>query len=233
MVENVRKTLFQLQDLEYQKFQSKLCPGIDNIIGVRIPELRKLAKKLLKEDYISFLMKVDNTYYEETMLEGILIASSKMPLNDKFSYLKRFLPKIDNWAVCDICVSSFHFQDKDLESVWDFIIPYQNRKAEYELRFLVVMMMNYFLISKYVEDVFRIIDSIQVDYYYTNMAIAWLISMAFIVDKERTLFYLQHNHLSNFTYQKALQKIIESNRVSKKDKEMIRRMKGRQDKFMQ
>ena len=90
---------------------------------------------------------------------------------------------------------------------------------------MIVMMMDYFLISHYLDDVLAIIDSINIEYYYTNMAIAWLISVAFIKNRDRILNYLQHHHLSDFTYQKALQKIIESNRISKIDRELIRKMK--------
>lgn len=225
MVEKVRKQLFELQDLSYQKFHSNLCPGIDHIIGVRLPKIRSLVKQLLKQDYLTYLNQVENKYYEETMIEGLLIATSKLPLEEKFFYLKQFIPKIDNWAICDTVCSSFKFKDNELEAVWNFILSYQNSKKEFELRFMIVMMMDYFLKDEYLEKIFSILDSIQVDYYYTNMAIAWLLSVAFVKKKEETLQYLHCNQLSNFTYHKTLQKIIESNRVSKEDKEMIRKLK--------
>lgn len=225
MIENVRKQLLELQDLEYQKFHSNLCPGINNIIGVRLPKLRSLVKQLLKQDYIIYLNKVENQYYEETMVEGLLIATSKLSLEEKFFYLKQFVPKIDNWAICDTVCASFKFKDNELEEVWNFILSYQNSKKEFELRFMIIMMMDYFLKDEYLEKIFSILDSIQVEYYYTNMAIAWLLSVAFVKKKEETLRYLHSNQLSDFTYHKTLQKIIESNRVSKDDKGMIRKLK--------
>lgn len=225
MIEKVRKELFALQDLEYQKFHSSLCPNVSNIIGVRIPEIRLLVKKLLKEDYKFYLDNVTNNYYEETMIEGLLIVTSKMSLEEKLNYLEKFIPKIDNWAVCDTVCSSFKINDGDLDIVWKFITKYKNSKNEFCLRFMIVMMMNYYLIDKYFDRIIVIIDKINVEYYYTNMAIAWLISFAYIKNKEKTLIYLNNNNLYDFTYQKSLQKIIESNRVSKEDKDFIRTLR--------
>lgn len=225
MVSDVKKELFKLQDLKYQKFHSNLCPGISNIIGVRVPKIRLLVKDLLKKDYKYYLDNVKNDYYEETMIEGLIIATSKMELEEKLSYLKKFVPKIDNWAICDIVCSSFKFKKNDLSRVWDFILKYRNSKNEFELRFMIIMMMDYFLIDGYVDEVLVIIDSIKIDYYYTNMAIAWLISVLYVKNKDKTLAYLDNANLSTFTYNKALQKIIESNRVSKEEKDIIRTMK--------
>lgn len=225
MIEEIRKELFLLQDLKYKNFHSSLCPGTNNIIGVRVPNIRKLVKDLLKKDYKYYLNNIENKYYEDTMIEGLLIATSKMTLEEKFNYLERFIPKIDNWAVCDTVCSSFNFKEKDLETVWNFILKYKNSNKEFELRFMLIMMLNYYLIDSYIPKVLTIIDSIKTDFYYTNMAIAWLISVLFVKDREKTLYYLKNNHLPTFTYNKTLQKIIESNRVSKLDKEMIRGMK--------
>lgn len=227
MVEEVRKELFELQDLKYRNFHRSLCPGIDNIIGVQIPKIRKLTKEILKQDYYDYLEKVENKYYEETMLEGLIIVTSKMSLEEKALYLDKFVPKIDNWAICDTVCSSFKLKQTDLQQVWNYIIKYKNTNDQFQLRFMIVMMLNHFLIEDYLDEVFKIIDSIKVDYYYTNMAIAWLISITFIKYKDYTLEYLKNNSLSEFTYQKTLQKIIESNRVSNEDKIIIRKMKKR------
>lgn len=225
MIDEVRKQLFLLQDLKYKDFHSGLCPVVDNIIGVRVPDIRKLVKDILKDDYLCYLDNVENKYYEETMVEGLIIATSKMSLEEKFVYLEKFVPKIDNWAICDIVCSSFKFKDKDLDTVWDFILKYKNSNNEFELRFMIVMMMDYFLIEDYIDKVLNIIDGIKTEFYYVNMASAWLLSVLFVKNRKKTLTYLSNNNLTTFTYNKSLQKIIESNRVSKIDKEMIRCMK--------
>lgn len=225
MKEEIRTKLFENQDLNYRKFHSSLCPGIDNIIGVRVPIIRKLVKDILKEDYEVYLNEVDNKYYEETVIEGLIIATSKMSTSKKIEYLDFFVPKIDNWAVCDITCSSFKFKKEELPTIWKYILKYQKSKNEFELRFMVVMMMDYFLLDEYIDEVLTIIDKIKVDYYYTNMAISWLISVAFVKYRDKTIKYLKNNNLSTFTYQKSLQKIIDSYRVSQKDKDMISKMK--------
>lgn len=225
MKEEIRAKLFENQDLTYRQFHSNLCPGINNIIGVRVPVIRKIVKDILKEDYKKYLIEVDNKYYEETMIEGLIIATSKIQFSQKIKYLDTFVPKIDNWAVCDITCSSFKFKKEDLPIIWKYIHKYQNSKNEFELRFMIVMMMDYFLLDEYINEVLKTIDNIKVDYYYTNMAISWLISVAFVKYRDKTIKYLKNNNLSTFTYQKSLQKIIESNRVSQKDKDIIRKMK--------
>ncbi len=225
IVEQVYQKLLENQDLEYQKFQSNLCPGIDHILGVRVPVVRKIVKDLLKEDYRFYLDHAPNRFYEETMIEGLLIAQSKMSLEEKFLYLDSFIPKIDNWAICDTCVSSFHLMEKELPLVWNYLQKYIGSNHEFEVRFVIVMLMDYFLIEPYIDQVLKVIDSISLEDYYVKMAIAWLISVLYVKDKKKTLSYLKKNHLSDWTYQKALQKIIESNRVSKEEKEKIRKMK--------
>lgn len=225
MVEKVYQKLVENQDLEYQKFQSNLCPGISNILGVRVPIIRKIVKELLREDYRFYLDHVTNQYYEETMIEGLLIAQSKMPLEEKFLYLDSFVPKIDNWAVCDICTSSFHLKENELPLVWNYLQKYMSSTKEFEVRFAVIMFMDYFLEEPYIDQVLQVIDSIRLEDYYVKMAIAWLLSVLYVKDKKKTISYLKKNHLSSWTYQKALQKMIESTRISKEEKDQIRRMK--------
>lgn len=225
MLEKLRKQLFQLQDLKYQKFHSNLCPGVSNIIGVRTPDIRKIVKKLLKEDFITYITTPDKKYYEEIMIEGLLIAESKISFIEKVKYLDEFIPKINCWAITDICAASFKLKKDELNSLWNYLKKYENIKQEYELRFMIVMWMDHYLIDDYIDEVLRKIDSIHSSYYYVNMAIAWLISVSYIKYPDITLKYLNHNNLDDWTYNKAIQKIIESNRVSKEEKEKFRKMK--------
>lgn len=225
MLEKLRKQLFQLQDLKYQKFHSNLCPGVSNIIGVRTPDIRKIVKKLLKEDFITYITTPDKKYYEEIMIEGLLIAESKISFIEKVKYLDEFIPKINCWAITDICAASFKLKKDELNSLWNYLKKYENIKQEYELRFMIVMWMDHYLIDDYIDEVLRKIDSIHSSYYYVNMAIAWLISVSYVKYPKITLKYLNHNNLDDWTYNKAIQKIIESNRVSKEEKEKFRKMK--------
>ncbi len=225
MMEEVQAWLLQNQDLAYQKFQSSLCPGISSIVGVRIPLLRKKAKDLLKQDYRFYLDHVTNASYEETMLEGLLIGEGKMSLEDKFFYLDRFLPKIDNWAICDICASSFHLKEADLAPFWEYLSKYRTSTREFEIRFLLIMYLNYFIQDPYLDDLFSYVDGLVSDDYYVKMGISWLLSVLYVKEKERTIAYFKHHHLSPWVYQKTLQKIIESRRVSEEEKKEIRKWK--------
>lgn len=227
MLEEVRKQLFGLQDLKYQQFHSRLCPGVDNIIGVRTPDIRKITKELLKKDYISYIESTNKKYYEEIMIEGLLISLSKMNVNEKITYLDKFIPKINCWAITDICSASFKLNSDDKKIMWDYLLKYKKSNKEYELRFMIVMWMNHYLTDGYWDLIFDYIDKIKSDYYYVKMAIAWLISVVYVKDSSKTLNYLKNNNLDDWTYNKSLQKIIESNRVTKEEKEIIKAMKKR------
>lgn len=224
-VENVRNELFKFQDFKYQKFNSQLCPGVKNIIGVRMPDIRKIAKKLLENNYINYIEDSNKKYYEEIMLEGLLISQAKISFSDKEKDLNKFIPKINCWAITDICASSFKIEKTDLAKSWKYLTSYENSIHEYELRFVIVMWINHFLIDEYIDEVLNKIDKIKSGYYYVKMAVAWLLSISYIKYPKKTKQYLNKNNLDDWTYNKALQKIIESTRITKGEKDMIRKMK--------
>ena len=103
ITENIRKELQTLVDSKYQEFHSALVPGTENILGVRIPQLRVMAKEIAKrDDWRIFIEATDTKFYEEAMLQGMVIGRSKTALDEQMKYVKRFVPRIDNWTVCDI-----------------------------------------------------------------------------------------------------------------------------------
>lgn len=224
-MENIVEKLFKLSDGEYRKFHSALCPNIDNIIGVRIPELRNIAKRIAKENPQEFLKCIDDTYYETIMIYGLVIGYMKSTLEEKIKYLDIFVPKINNWATCDCCCSTYKFTNNNLEEMWTYILKYLKSENEFELRFTVIMMMDYYLNDRYIDKVFECINDIDNEGYYIKMGIAWLVSVAFVKYEEKTRAFLLKGSLDDLTYNKALQKIIESNRVDKKTKDEIRKMK--------
>ena len=224
-MKNIREELFKLSDEKYKKFHSSLCPGTDNIIGVRIPKLRILAKEISKGNFREFLKENENKYYEETMLEGLVIGYAKMDLNEKLEYISKFVPKIDNWAICDCTCSTFKFINKNKQEIWKFIQKYLKSNKEFEVRFGVIIMLDYFLTEDYFDDVIKKLDKIKQSDYYVKMAIAWTLQVAYVKNKEKTIKYLKNNNLDDFTYNKAIQKMIESNRISKEEKDSLRKMK--------
>ncbi len=225
---NIEKSLYSLQDKKYQEFQKGLCPGVVNIIGVRIPELRKLAKELLK-NYSSkeLLENINDNYYEELMLQGMVIGGAKEDINTILKYVKEFVPKIDNWAVCDTFCTSLKITKKYKKEMWKFIQEYLKSDKEFELRFAIVMILGYFIDEEYLEKDFKIFNNIKSDKYYVKMALAWAISICVIKYYDRSIKYLEKEAiLDDFTYNKAIQKARESYRLSKEQKDFLNTLKN-------
>ena len=224
-MDEIREKLFLLADEKYKKFHSSLCPGTNNIIGIRVPVLRNFAKEIAKGDWQQYLNNAKNDYYEEVMLQGMVIGLAKMELQQRLEYIKKFVPKIDNWAICDTACAGFKFAKQYQRKIWGFIKPYLKSNKEFEIRFGVVMLIDFYITEEYIKDVLKILNEIEHDGYYVKMAVAWAISICYIKFPKETFELLQNNKLDSFTYNKALQKIIESYRVSKEEKEKIRAMK--------
>lgn len=224
-LEEVRKKIFELADEKYKEFHSGLCPNNDNIVGVRVPILRNYAKELAKQDFRHYLATAKNDYYEEIILQGMVIGLAKMEVEERLKYIEDFIPKIDNWAICDVFCAGLKFVNKNKERVWKFLQNYLTSNKEFELRFAIVMMLDFYITDEYIDRVITILDSIKHSGYYVKMAIAWTISVAYVKYPKITMKYLKNNTLDDFTYNKSLQKILESYRVSKEDKEIIKKMK--------
>lgn len=225
MEKTVRERIFDLADEEYRQFQSGLVPGVDNILGVRLPSLRKLARELAKGNWPNYISTMQDDYYEEIMLQGLIIGYAKADIEEILHYVAAFVPKINNWAVCDWCCSSFKITKKHLSRVWDFLHPYLLSRKEYELRFGIVMLLSFYIEDEYIDRVLVLLDDVKHQGYYVKMAVAWAISICFVKYPEKTMVYLKKNTLDDFTYNKALQKITESFRVDKETKTIIRSMK--------
>lgn len=222
---DLRDKLFELSDDKFETFHSRLCPNTDNIIGVRLPLLRQLAKEIAKGDWRNFLSNSKEEYYEEILINGLVIAYAKCDVEERLNYIESFVPKIDNWAICDSFCNTLKFVNKNKEIMWEFIQPYLKSYNEFEIRFAVVIILNYYITEDYIDLVLKTLDNIKHDGYYVKMAVAWAISMCFVKFEEKTMAYLKDNSLDDFTYNKSLQKICESLRVDKNTKELIKSMK--------
>lgn len=221
----IRKSLIEKQDLKYKEFHSSLCPNVDKIIGVRVPELRKMAKEIATTNYEEFFAQVEDGYYEEILLQGLVIGYAKISIEETLEHLKKFVPKINSWAVCDTTCSNLKITKKYMKEMWKFLEQYINSDKEYEIRFALVMYLNYYLTEDYIDEILKKIDKITNKEYYVQMAIAWLISFSYIKQKEKTEKYLLSNNLDKFTLNKSIQKICESYRVNDEDKQKLRKLK--------
>ncbi|BDR67148.1 hypothetical protein K144312032_13760 [Clostridium tetani] len=225
MNKKIREEIFQLIDEDYKKFSSSLLPNIDNILGVRLPELRKLAKKVAKDDWRKFIDTADNQYFEQIMLQGMVLGYIKINIEEILLYVAEFIPKIDNWCVCDSFCGGLKFTKNNMEQVWNFIQPFLSSKKEYEVRFAVVMLLDFYINDEYIDKVLKLLDNVNHPGYYAKMAVAWAVSICYIKFPEKTMDYLKNNNLDDFTYNKSLQKICESLRVDKETKKIIKAMR--------
>lgn len=225
MENTIREQIFELIDPDYQKFSAALIPNINNVLGVRLPELRKLAKKIAKGDWRTYLATAEDKYFEEIMLQGMVIGYVKTDIEEILSYVASLVPKIDNWSVCDSFCTGLKFTKENKERVWTFLQPYLSSKKEYEIRFGVVMLLDFYIEIEYIDRVLILLNRAKHDGVYAKMAVAWAVSICYVKFPDTTMEYLRNNTLDDFTYNKAMQKITESNRVDQETKTLIRSMK--------
>lgn len=221
----IKEQLMGLKEEKYKVFVSSLLPGKDNILGVRLPLLRKIAKEIVKEDWRTYVHTADNDYLEETLLQGMVIGYARAELEEILALITEYIPLIDNWSVCDSFCSGLKLAKDNKERVFKFLQPYLLSDREYEIRFGVVMLLDYYVTPDYAPLAFEHFDRIKHSSYYVMMAVAWAISMYYIKLPEETMEYLKNNLLSDVTYNKALQKIAESLKVDQETKKLIRSMK--------
>ena len=217
MENKIRQDLFEIQDLKYKEFHGSLCPDMDNIIGVRIPKLREYAKELYKSNKLEDI-KIGDKYYEELVIQGMLIGfQTKAPIE--------FVPKINSWAVCDTFCAGLKITKKYQTEMFKIIKEYLKSKQEYEVRFAIVMLLDYYINDQYIDQVLQILNNIKLDKYYVQMANAWAISICLIRYYNKTLEFLKTTKIDDFTYNKGIQKAIESYRITKEQKDYLRTLK--------
>ena len=222
---SIQIDLFKLQDIEYRDFQVKLIPGYstDCMIGVRTPELRKYSKKMIKENnYISFLDELPHKYFDENQLHGFIISEIK-DYDTCINYLNKFLPYIDNWATCD--QTSPKVFKKHHKELLNHIKIWIKSKKTYTIRFGIGMLMQHFLDEDFKEEYLELVSSIRSNEYYVNMMIAWYFATALAKQYEKTISYIENKKLDVWTHNKAIQKAIESYRITQEQKDYLRGLK--------
>ena len=219
------KELMSLKDEKYRKFTSSLVPGCENILGVRIPKLRKIAKRIAKEKPLEYLATAHDDYFEEIMLQGLVINELQDELEVILEETRKFVPKISNWSVCDSFCIGLKIVKVNKKRFWEFIKQYLNSTRNYDIRFGLVLILYFYNEKEYLERNFKVFDTVLAKDYYVKTALAWAIATCFTKFPKKTMEYLNDNQLDKETYNKALQKIRESLKVDKKTKEIIKKMK--------
>ena len=227
MGNKIRQDLFAMQDLKYKEFHGSLCPDMYNVIGVRIPKLREYAKELYKCNNLKDI-KIEDKYYEELVIQGMLIGfQTKAPIKEVIKQVEEFIPKINSWAVCDTFCAGLKITKKYQTEMFKVIKEYLKSTQEYQVRFAIVMLLNYYINDQYIDQVLQILDNVKLDKYYVQMANAWAISICLIKYYNKTLDFLNTTKIDDFTYNKGIQKAIESYRITNEQKEYLRTLKRR------
>ena len=202
--------LFSFEDLEYKNFNSKLVLK-NNLIGIRVPILKKIAKELAKGNYKEFVSIMNHNYHEEVLIHGLILGYIKDPMN----YFDDYIKYMNDWQSCDITISNMKYfkYNQDI----NYIKKYLYHRVGY------VILLTYYIKDEYIDELYNIVDNYNSDSYYVKMAVAWLLSYLIIYDKNRAVKYLKKSKLDDFTYNKRIQKAIESKKI--KDKKWLKDLK--------
>lgn len=256
MLSQIREDLLSMAEPQYREFSAKLLPEGENLLGVRLPKLRKMAKQIWKRYgpiYLDTVLTSDSgeeraegglsdnklpqeEYMEEILLQGMVIGGLKADndgeLAEILNYIKRYVPKINNWSTCDSFCVGLKLAKKYPAQMWDFLQEYLAAEQEFAIRFGIVMIINYYINDEYFDRLFPIFNTIgeRNHAYYVEMGLAWAISICYVKKSGETEHYLREMRLKlevldDFTYHKALQKIVESHCVPTEEKAMIRGMR--------
>lgn len=224
-IEEVNKKLMELAEEKNAKRSSTIIPGAKTILGARVPDLRKLAKQIAKENYREFLEQGREDYFEEQMLKAFVIGYAKDDIENLLSYADRFVPGIQDWCVNDGFCQTFSIARKHRDRVFAWLLPYVKEQKEYSQRMAAVLLMSHFLTDDYIYPTLELLNRLSFDAYYTKMGVAWCVATAYAKYPKETYAFLLDNRLDDWTYNKAIQKMRESFRVSAEDKEMLQKMR--------
>lgn len=222
---NIRQRLFEMQDLKYKEFHQRLIPTVDSelIIGVRTPNLRKLAKEFFKEDESKrFLRELPHKYYEENNLHAFLIEQIK-DFDLAAEETERFLPYIDNWATCDMFAPKVFKKNKDKLLIK--IKEWLNSDEVYTVRYAIGLLMRFYLDSEFKTEYLDLAANKTSDEYYVNMMRAWFFQAALCKQYESAVTYLTEGRLDEWTHNKTIQKALESKRISPELKIQLKRLR--------
>lgn len=216
------KCLKNIGNEEYVVFTKKIVKEDVQILGIKIPKLKEIAKEIVKGDYHAFLNICENTYQEELLIEGLVIGYLKKKEDFDF-YLDSFVYKINNWAVCDTTTANMKMIKKYKEEYLNQILEYAKSNQEFVVRFALVCLLAHYKEEKYIKIIINTINEIKLDTYYVNMAKAWLLCEIYIYYKDK--INLNELKVNTFVFNKFISKCCDSYRVSKEDKEILRSYK--------
>ena len=223
--EEILQRLFTLQDLQYRDFQAKLMPTVDKntIIGVRTPELKRLAKEFAKREGVgAFLDTLPHGYYDENNLHGFILCEEK-DFDRVIARLDAFLPYIDNWATCDLLSPKVFKKHKS--ELLPHIRRWMASGKVYTVRFGIEMLLSHYLDEDFAPEYLDSVAAVESEEYYVNMMIAWYFATALAKQYDAALPILLEQRLAPWTHNKTIQKAIESYRITDEQKAYLRTLK--------
>lgn len=217
--------LFDMQDVAYRDFHSRLIPNIskDRVIGIRTPVLRKFAKEYAKtDDAQEFIRELPHYYYEENNLHMMIITGIK-DYDTCVMEIERFLPYIDNWATCDLPTPKCFYKNK--EKLVDKVISWIKSDDTYTIRYGIETLMNIYLEDAFESSYPRLVSEVISDEYYVNMMIAWYFATALAKQWETVIPYIEEKRLPEWVHKKTIQKAVESYRITDEQKKYLRTLR--------
>lgn len=221
----LQAALFDMQDITYRDFHSRLIPNIekDRVIGIRTPILRKFAKEYAKtDDAQKFIRELPHYYYEENNLHMMIITGIK-DYDTCVIEIERFLPYIDNWATCDLPVPKCFYKNK--EKLLDNVISWIKSDDTYTIRYGIETLMSIYLDDAFESSYPRLVSEVISDEYYVNMMIAWYFATALAKQWEAVIPYIEEKRLPEWVHKKTIQKAVESYRITDEQKKYLRALR--------
>lgn len=227
----ILKELFNAQDEGYREFHKPLVPGVENIIGVRLPNIKCIAKRYsgTKEGY-DFMDSLPHTYYDENMAHGLMIGFLRCDKEEIRTRIDEFLPYVDNWGVCDSFVCCLKGFFKNREYAFEFLEKQLDTDSVYRIRFALVSFLNYYMDDEYIDRVLEYTVRVSNEDYYVKMAQAWLVSVGIAKQYDKTVKLLLEGVLSPWVHNRSIQKSKESLRVPEDIKKYLNTLKVKGEK---
>lgn len=226
-METITKRILELQDMEYREFTARQIPDIDKkrIVGVRLPQLRTLAKEIVREGKgDAVLTELPHYYTDENNLHALVLAELK-DYDRTVAELDRFLPYVDNWATCDSMKPKTFKRNENKEKLLADIRRWLNSEHPFTIRFAISMLMTHFLDNDFREEYLDWVAAVDNEHYYVRMMVAWYFATALAKQYDATLPYLMARRLKKWTHNKAIQKATESLRITQEQKQLLRTLK--------
>lgn len=216
--------LISIKDSKYKEFHSSLVLNSKyEMIGIRVPTMKDIAKKIAKTSNIEdFLEYAQDKFYEEVMIQGLVISHIK---DEKlfYKYFKKHINKIDNWALCDTFCCAIKIVEKNEDKYFKEAVDMSLSDKEFISRVGLIIILSHFVSEKNLDTIFEVLNKIKSDLFYINMAEAWLVCELYIKNPKETMKFIKKNQLNKFTQNKAISKIHDSYRVSKEEKEILKK----------